>query len=96
MTSLFVGIYGLFLVLVGVRGNAGALTDELSEDAPQYLPWLIAIVVLALMSEFEGTKTLVKPFALLLLLNFGLSNFETIQSEVSKVYNLSMDGENHE
>lgn len=89
MTSLFVGLYGVYFLMVGIRGNAGALIGDLSQDAPSYMPWLIAIIVIAFMSEFDATKDIVKPFAVLLLLNFLLRNFATIQKETSAIYNLS-------
>lgn len=89
MTSLFVGLYGVYLLMVGIRGNAGTLMSDLSQDSPNYLPWLVAIIVIALMSEFDATKDIVKPFAALLLLNFLLKNFSTIKQEASTIYNLS-------
>lgn len=75
--------------MVGIRGNAGTLMSDLSQDSPNYLPWLVAIIVIALMSEFDATKDIVKPFAALLLLNFLLKNFSTIKQEASTIYNLS-------
>lgn len=89
MTGLFIGLYGLYLVIVGVRGNAGALLDLLGQDAPKFIPWILAIVGIAVLSEFESTKPMVKPFIGLLVLNFALVNYETIETQVSQLYNLS-------
>lgn len=89
MTSLFVGLYGLFFLLVGINGNSRALLSAMSEDMPDYLPWLVAIIAIAILSEFEATEKLVKPFAVLLMLNFFLRNFGTIETEAKKIWNLS-------
>jgi len=92
MTSLFIGLYGLYLIMVGVQGNASTLISEVESDAPQFLPWLLAIVALAFLNEFESTKKFVKPFAALIVLNFFLKNFGTIKQQVSSIYNSSQKG----
>jgi len=86
MTSLFLGLYGIFLLLVGARGNTPALMTQLQKDVPNYLPWLLAIIVIAFLSQYETTEKIVKPFIALLILNFFLFNFDTIKSEVEKIY----------
>lgn len=89
MTSLFIGLYGVYLLLVGVRGNSGELLDATNRDLPGYIPWLFSIIAIAVLSENETTKGLVRPFIVLLILNFALMNWDTIESEVKKIYNMS-------
>lgn len=92
MTSLFLGLYGIYLIAVGAQGNAATLAQMLGEDSPRYVPWLLAIIAIAVLSQYETTEKLVKPFILLLVLNFVLMNFDTIRSEISKIYQSSMTG----
>ena len=94
MNSLFIGLYGVYLLAVGIRGNGGALADLVSADAPKYFPWLLAIIVISVLTEFDATKNLVKPIIMLLVLNFVLRNFDTIKSEVSKIYTSSQGAKN--
>ena len=86
MTSLFVGIYGVFFLAAGIQGNGNKLFALLAEDGRKFIPWLFAIVVISVLSEFEATEKLVKPFAVLLALNFFLRNFATLQSEAGKIF----------
>lgn len=86
MTALFLGLYGVYLILVSVRGNGKSLLDLLNRDTSKYMPWLFAIIVLAVLNEFETTKPLVKPIIGLLVLNFFLRNADTVQSQIKQIY----------
>lgn len=89
MTGLFVGLYGIYLIMVGLRGNAGQLLALIGRDAPKYLPWLLAIVVLAFMSQYEATEKVVKPFIILLILAFFLKNYTTVENQLKSIWKLS-------
>jgi hypothetical protein len=86
MTPLFLGLYGVYLILVAVRGNGSALLDLLNRDTSGYMPWLFAIIVLAVLNEFETTEPIVKPIIGLLVLNFFLRNANTVKSQVQQIY----------
>jgi hypothetical protein len=86
MNGFVLGLYALYLIVVGFRGNASVLMDEASKDAPAYIPWALAIAALAVMSNYETTQKVVKPFILLLILNFVLINFDNLKGELSKLY----------
>lgn len=86
MNGLILGAYGLYLIVVGFRGNASALMDEAEKDAPAFIPWALSIAALAAMSNYEVTAKIVKPFILLLILNFVLLNFDNLKGEISKLY----------
>lgn len=89
MTGIFIGVYGLFLLAVGINGQGKALFSLLSEDGKEFLPWLFALVVISILAEFEETKKLVKPFVVLLALNFFLRNYSTLEKEAKTIYNMS-------
>ena len=89
MTGIFIGIYGVFLLAVGINGQGKALFSLLSEDGKKFLPWLFALVVISILAEFEETKKLVKPFVVLLALNFFLRNYSTLEKEAKTIYKMS-------
>lgn len=89
MTGLFTGLYALYLVVVGLQGNASKLISELKTDASGYIPWLLAIVAIAIMAQSESLQKVIKPFIVLLILTFVLRNFATIESQIKAIYNLS-------
>lgn len=88
MTGLFIGIYSIYLITVGVQGNAGALLSEVKTDGRGYIPWLFAIIAIALLAQNETTAKIVKPFVTLLVLNFILLNFKQIEAQVKSIYNM--------
>lgn len=89
MNGLILGIYGMFLMAVGVRGNSDKLLDELNVDAPKFIPWALAIIALVIMAQAPQTEKVVKPFAFLLVLNFVLSNYGNISSEIRKLIEMA-------
>lgn len=89
MTSLFIGLYGVYLLIVGSRGNVNALMNKLGEDGRGYIPWLFAIIVIALLNESDTLRPMVKPFIFLVILTFVLRNFPTLEKQVAEIYNLS-------
>lgn len=91
MNGLILGLYGIFLVAVGIRGNSGKLMDELNVDAPKFIPWALAIVALVIAGQSEHTEKVVKPFAFLLVLNFVLMNFSNISAEINKLRNMATE-----
>lgn len=92
MTSLFIGLYGIYFLLVGAHSNTAPLITQLQGDVPKYLPWLLAIIVIAFLSQYETTEKIVKPFVALLILNFFLKNFGTIKSQVTGIYAQAAQG----
>lgn len=90
MNGLILGLYGVFLVAIGIQGKSSEFLDELNHDAPGFIPWALAIVALVIMAQSDATEKLVKPFIFLLILNFVLMNFGNIASEVNKLRSLSL------
>jgi len=89
MATVFLGLYGIFALLVGVKGKGKGAIALLSEDAYPYISWVLAIVALSVLYEFDETRPMIKPIMLLLALNFFLRNFDTIESQVKQIYALS-------
>jgi hypothetical protein len=88
MNGLILGLYGIYLVVIGVRGEVDQLQAKLGQDLPHFVPWAIAIVILIVMSQTEATAEVVKPFVGLLILAFFLKNFGTMSAEVTKLRTL--------
>lgn len=80
-----IGLYGLYLVFVGYKGNQSTLFQMVSQDGPGFMPWLIAVVVLGTMYRSDTLKPVVKPFIALLLLTFVLKNFNQLKGQLQSV-----------
>jgi len=89
MNGLILGLYGVYILAVGINGKTDALLTEVDKDMPGFIPWALAIIGLIILAQTEVTQKLVKPFIGLLILNFVLVNFGNLQSEVKKLRNLS-------
>lgn len=90
MQGLTIGVYGLYLILVGLNGNAGALAGKVQEDAPKFLPWIIAIFVLAFLnSSSEAGRKITGPFIALLVVAFVLKRFDTLKSQSQQLWNMA-------
>lgn len=85
MTQFSLVIFALYMVLVGVKGNSAQLVALVKQEGA-YVPWLVAVGVLAALWSFGPTKRLVAPFAGLVVLALVLKNWPTIQAEGHTVY----------
>jgi len=81
MNAVIVGLYGVYFLAVGITGNGRLLSQYLSDDAKGYAPWILGIIVLAVLSNYEYTADLVTPLMLLFLMSFFLRNFPKIQAQ---------------
>lgn len=93
MNGLILGLYGVFILAVGIQGKSEQLLNEVGEDMPGFIPWALSIVVLIILAQTEQTEKLVKPFIGLLILNFVLVNFGNLKAEIQKIQSLSQGGE---
>lgn len=89
MPALIIGLYGIYLLMVGVSGNAKTLQQYASADAPGFLPWAVSLGVLAVMYEVPQTKRLAGPFLLLAGVSFVVMNFERLQSQFRELYSMA-------
>ena len=89
MPALIIGLYGIYLLMVGVNGNAKTLAAYASADAAGFLPWAVSLGVIAVMYEIPETKRLAGPFLLLAALAFVLRNFTTLQTQFRDMYTMA-------
>lgn len=92
MNGLILGLYGVYLLAVGIQGKSENLLQELDKDMPGFIPWALAIVGLIILAQTEATAKVVKPFVFLLILNFVLMNFGNLTKEVDKLRALANRG----
>lgn len=86
MNGLIIGSFGIYLILVGSKGNASQLLKMGQEDAPGFLPWAASIGILAAMYEIPATKKIAEPFIFLVILTFVLRNFKTLKAETVSIF----------
>lgn len=90
MDGLTIGVYGIYLILVGMNGNAGLLANKVQEDAPKFLPWIVAIFVIAAINgSSEAGRKITGPFVFLLVLSFVLKRFDTLKSQSEQLWNMA-------
>ncbi len=94
MNYALVGLYGVFLVFVGMNGNGATLKNDLQTDLKPFLPWFLAIVVLRALYSVDSIKPVVKPFMYLALLTFTLKNYGKIVTQINEIGGLKLPGGN--
>jgi hypothetical protein len=92
MSYGLVGLYAIFLVFVGVNGNAKPLGAAVSEDAKGFAPWLLAVVILAALDDVDALKPVVVPFIGLAALTFALKNYGTVVGQINQITGLHLQG----
>jgi hypothetical protein len=85
MSYGLVGLYGLYFVFVGYQGNAGKLITNVEQDGKNFIPWLLAILVLRAAYSSDTLKPMVKPFIGLAALTFFLRNYAKVVSQVNQI-----------
>ncbi len=92
MSYGLVGIYAIYLMFVGVKGNASALFSDIGNDAKGFAPWLIAILVLRAAYNSDALRPVVKPFITLAVLTFVLKNYGTVVSQINQITGQKLPG----
>lgn len=85
MSYGLVGLYGLYFVFVGINGNAGKLATNVQQDGKNFIPWMLAILVLRAAYSSEALRPMVKPFIGLAALTFFLKNYSKVVSQVNQI-----------
>jgi len=88
--KLALGLYGLYLMLVAIKGNGTKFVTALQADVPGFLPWLIAAAVLGALYQYDKTRTFAGAFLLLAVITFVTKNFAQLKQQFSAVYNTSL------
>lgn len=77
MTAILAILYGVYLVIVGVRGNALPFVNELSKEG-QFVYWVLVLLVVAAFWETQRGAQIARPLAVLIVLGFLLKNWQTL------------------
>lgn len=80
-----IGLYALYFILVGTHGNAKTMVSQVQADGKNFMPWLIAILVLRALYSVETLRPLIKPFIALAGLTFFLKNYATITAQLNQL-----------
>lgn len=84
MTAILAILYGAFLVMIGVRGNAIPFVNALSQEG-QFIYWILVLLVVAALWESELGEGVAKPLVILILVGFLLKNWTTIATNAKQV-----------
>ena len=85
-----VGIYALYLIFVGTKGNTIKLKDAVASDIKPFMPWVISIVILSWAYKSDTLQPIVKPFIFLAVLVFVLKNYSKLMSQLDSVTGLNL------
>jgi hypothetical protein len=85
MSYGLVGLYGIYFIFVGISGNADKLSQNVQSDAKNFIPWLLAILVLRAAYSSDTLRPMVKPFIGLAALTFFLKNYAKVASQVNEL-----------
>jgi hypothetical protein len=76
-----------YLVGVGINGNGLGFVDEIKKDVPDFAPFVVAVIVLLMLSKSKA-RPVVGPFIALAVLTTVLTKFAETQREVKRSYEL--------
>lgn len=92
MNAIIVAAFGVYLLAVGMNGNASALRETAMSDAPGFIPWAFAIGTLVIINEIPATQKLAGPLMTLMLISFVVSNFENLRAQYNAVVGTNTGG----
>jgi hypothetical protein len=87
MTSLLIGIYGLYMIAVGVKGNTSTLVSYVDADAAGFVPWLVVVIVLLALYDVPELQGFAEAFAVLVVLSLIVSQRSEVVSQFESFYN---------
>jgi len=85
MSYGLVGAYALYFILVGIHGNSSKLVSLIERDGRDFLPWILAILVLRALYNVEALRPMIKPFIGLAVLTFVLKNWNNVASQLNQI-----------
>lgn len=85
MNSMILGLYGIYLMLVAWNGNGPNLADMITAEK-SFVPWIVALLVLGLLSSYSGTHDFVAPFLLLAIFATVTTRFNHVREQVGESY----------
>lgn len=85
MNYTLIGLYGVYLVFVGMAGKSADLKALFESDIKGFAPWAVAIVILKVMYDVDSLKPAVKPFIFLAVLTFVLKNWNMLVNQANSI-----------
>lgn len=85
MSYGLVGAYAVYFILVGIHGNSSKLITLVERDGRNFLPWILAILILRALYNVASLRPLVKPFIGLAILTFVLKNWGTFATQLNQI-----------
>ena len=92
MTNFGVLLIGLYLLFVGYRGNGQQLTGALGQDAKGFVPWVVAVLVLAGVRRIPQLTKPVDAFLMLAVIAMVLKHEGNIATQLKSVYHSYVPG----
>lgn len=83
MAAGLVGLYGVYLLLVGVHGNTDKLLTLVEDNGEGFIVWILAIAVLSALYHVKTIQPAIKPLIALVVLVFVLKNYSSIASQLN-------------
>lgn len=90
MSYGLVGLYAVYLIFVGVHGNASPLFQAIQKDLKGYAPWVLAILVLKALYQVDSLRPAIRPFIFLAALTFILRNYTKVSGQINEITGLSL------
>lgn len=90
MSYGLVGLYAVYLIFVGIHGNAAPLFQAIQKDLKGFAPWVIAILVLRALYSVDSLKPAIRPFIGLAILTFVLKNYAKVVTQIDAVTGLKL------
>lgn len=85
MSYGLVGAYAIYFILVGIHGNSSKLVTLVERDGKNFLPWILAILIIRAMYGVEALRPMVKPFIGLAILTFVLKNWNNVAGQLNQI-----------
>jgi len=85
MSYGLVGAYALYFILVGIHGNSSKLVTLVERDGRNFLPWILAILILRALYNVESLRPLIKPFIGLAILTFVVKNWNNVVNQLNQI-----------
>jgi hypothetical protein len=90
MSYGLVGLYGIYLVFVGINHNTKNLVGAIESDIKPFLVWILAIIILSALYSNDKLKPIMKPFIGLVVLVFVLKNYDKIVTQINSITGLKL------
>ncbi len=83
--NILLVVYGVYFMLVDYRGNGQKLLTQLGLDVKGFFPWIVSIIILSILYNNEKTRPIVRPFIVLAVITFTLTNFPKLKNSMSNL-----------